>query len=101
MVKLKANVRPRSLVILAAVANVASTLPFAVWVTSGEDSVHTTTSLHSTGNALDVRSKNFPSSSSKRTFLRQVLRRLGPSYQGLLEGEHTPNEHFHFEYDPP
>jgi hypothetical protein len=29
-----------------------------------------------------------------------VLERLGPHYQGFLEAAGTPNEHFHFEYDP-
>lgn len=102
LVKVKTTVRPRSLVIMAAVSNVAQGLvtPSDVTITSGNDSAHMKKSKHYEDEALDVRSKNFPSRTAKLMFLRKVLGRLGNDYQGILEGEGTDNEHFHFEYDP-
>ena len=96
---IKLTVRPRSYVILAAVANAAKTLerPDVVVVTSANDSVHMTGSKHYTGEALDVRSHNFPNREAKLAFLEAVLKRLGDGYSGLLEAEGTPNEHFHYQ----
>lgn len=98
----KQTVQPRSLTIMAAVANVAKTLvrPDVVVITSANDSRHMVGSKHYRGEALDVRSKNFPNREAKLHFLADVLRRLGPGYEGLLEAEGTPNEHFHLEWDP-
>ena len=98
-IKLKATVRPQSLVILAAVANVAAPLahPVEVWITSGNDSKHMTGSRHYEDKALDVRSKNFPTRKAKRAFLAAVLLRLGPAYEGFLEQEGKLQEHFHIE----
>lgn len=102
MVKIKSGVEPRSLYILAAVANVArlQALPFDVTITAGRNGQHMPGSMHGHDRALDVRSKNFPSREAKALFLSLVLKRLGPGYQGLLEAEGTANEHFHIEYDP-
>lgn len=85
---------------MAAVANTAQSNGINVTITSGNDSKHMTNSLHYTDNALDVRSKDFPSLESKLKFKDDVLTRLGKDYQGLLESIGKPNEHFHFEYDP-
>jgi hypothetical protein len=100
MVKIKTGVKPKSLVILAAVANVAQVLPFDVIITSGNDSKHMKTSKHYSDEALDVRSKNFPNTESKKLFLEAVLKRLGQDYQGILEDLGGANEHIHIEYDP-
>ncbi len=101
LVKLKNNVRPRSLVILAAAVNVANEMNLPeLWVTSGNDSVHMKNSMHYQDRALDFRSKNMPTLEAKKQFLENVLDRLGPDYEGLLEGLGTNNEHFHFEHDP-
>lgn len=100
LVKLKHSVHPKSLVILAAVANVAQKLPHDVMVTSGNDSTHMVGSAHYDHAAIDVRSKNFPSREAKLDFLAAVLARLGPMYQGFLEHEGKANEHFHVEFDP-
>lgn len=99
MIKVKATVKPKSLVIMAACANVAEELGLSILVTSGNDSKHMTNSLHYKDQALDIRSKNFDNSSLKFTFMAKVLERLGKSYEGLLEDENGPNEHFHFEFD--
>lgn len=101
MIRVKASVLPKSLVILAAVANAAHAREIDVTVTSGNDSRHMDGSRHYQDRALDVRSKApFTTLADKRQFLAEVLARLGPDYQGLLEAAGTPNEHFHIEHDP-
>lgn len=85
---------------MAAVANAATSLELDVTITAGSDGQHMKASKHYSYAALDVRSKNFPSHQSKLDFVAAVLKRLGPGYQGLLELPYSPNEHFHFEYDP-
>lgn len=92
----------RAIVIIAAVANEAAMIqiPPEVVITSVSDGVHSKNSRHYFGEAVDVRSKNFPSKAAKILFLKRVLNRLGENYQGFLEAEGTSNEHFHFEYDP-
>lgn len=99
MVKIKTGVKPKILVILAAVANASQALDHDVVVTSGNDSTHMTGSKHYRYEALDIRSKNFPSAKAKREFIRAVQKRLGPSYQIILESEGRMNEHIHIEYD--
>lgn len=97
---LKPSVKPRSLLLMAAVSNVARSLPHDVYITSGNDSAHMVGSKHYTNEAVDIRSKNFPSAQAKRLFISDVLLRLGTGYDMILEGEGTVNEHFHLEHDP-
>jgi hypothetical protein len=99
VIRLKDSVKPPSLVILAACANVAMihNLPFDIWITAGSDGKHKAGSRHYDNRALDVRSKNFPTPESKALFLALVLKRLGPAYEGFLEAEGRANEHFHIE----
>lgn len=100
MIFVKRSVEPPLIRLVAAVANVASTLPDSVTITSGIDGRHKVGSRHYTASAIDIRSHNFPSAASKRTFITDVLSRLGPGYDMLLEYEGQPNEHFHLEFDP-
>jgi hypothetical protein len=98
MVKIKSGVTPAHLIILAAIANVAEQWNRTVTVTSGTDGRHMAGSRHYKSAALDVRSKDFEPE-DKPLFIRAVLHRLGPDYQGILEQAGQPNEHFHFELD--
>lgn len=100
MILAKNTVKPKSLFIMCAVANVAEHLGFPVTITSGNDSQHINNSLHYQDKAIDVRSKNFPNLAMKKIFLDEVLDRLGSNYQGLIENLDKDNEHFHFEFDP-
>jgi hypothetical protein len=100
MIKLKTGVTPRNLYIMAAVANVAASLPHDVVITAGTDGQHKKGSKHYSYEALDIRSKNFPDLASKQAFIKAVMNRLGSDYDGFLELPNTPNEHFHIEYDP-
>lgn len=101
-VKVKTGVKPKIIVMMAAIANVTQTMdePNDITITSGNDSVHMKGSLHYKDAALDVRTKNFPSAQSKRAFLAAVLKRLGSGYQGFLEYEGKAQEHIHLEFDP-
>ena len=101
-VKVKGSVKPPILLMMAAIANVAQGLdePVDVLITSGNDSVHMAKSKHYSYEALDIRSKNFPSAVAKRAFMAAVLKRLGSGYQMILEMEGKANEHFHLELDP-
>ena len=97
---IKSGVRPKSLLLLAAVSNVARDLEWDVTITSGNDSKHMKGSRHYSGEAIDIRSKNFPTKRAKQEFIAAVLLRLGPGYEMFLEHEGGANEHFHLEYDP-
>lgn len=108
MIKLKDSVRPRSLVILAAAGNVHASMvaddvpgtPPDLVVTSGNDSTHSTHSLHYVNRALDFRARTFAHPGTKRVFMERLRARLGSDYDVILEDENGPNEHFHIEHDP-
>ena len=70
-----------------------------VVITSANDSVHSVKSLHYTGFAIDVRSKNL-SPVEKHAVLAKLKSLLDKNYDIILESEGKTNEHFHIEYDP-
>ena len=69
------------------------------FVTSGNDSVHAQGSKHYDDKALDYRTHGL-TATQKRDLVGVLKRRLGPSYDVILEAENTSNEHIHAEYDP-
>lgn len=101
-VKVKDSVKPHSIVIGAAIANCAKELinPPEVWITSGNDSGHMKNSKHYTDDALDIRTKNFPTLQAKLDFVKCLKSRLGPNYDVFIEDIGGMNEHIHAEYDP-
>lgn len=72
-----------------------------VTVTSANDSTHGANSLHSRGGecrAIDLRTNDF---FGDKHALRDALKEaLGPEFDVVFEGEGTPNEHMHIEWDP-
>lgn len=90
MLKVKGTVRPRNLVIAAALANAAHDLPFDPVITSGNDSQHMPGSKHYTGEALDVRTRNIPADPPGLLTLlvTRLKRRLGPDYQVIVDPDH-------------
>lgn len=66
-------------------------------ITSLNDSQHSSNSRHYKNEAIDVRSKNFPSRESKRIFRQELELFLGPFFRVLIESEGTDNEHFHIQ----
>lgn len=68
-------------------------------ITSANDSKHSDNSFHKKDGALDFRT-HILSDSQKDYVLSEMKRRLNDSYDILLEGRGTSNEHFHIENDP-
>jgi hypothetical protein len=99
-VEIKDGVQPKVAYIFAAVANAAAALtsPSQVVVTACIDGVHSRNSRHYALEALDVRSKNFPSLDAKNKFAEALRRELGQEYLVLLEHLGLTNEHFHIQF---
>lgn len=70
-------------------------------ITSGSESTtkHSRTSLHYSGNAVDLRSKHLHQS-EKEAIMRQFKVDMNEDFDLILEGKKTANEHFHLEYQP-
>lgn len=100
LLKVKDGVQPRMINILAALANVVATVqnPPEVYITAGIDGVHSPNSLHYALQAIDIRTKNFPTQSSKGEFVKALQAELGPDYTLILESVGSPNEHLHVQY---
>ncbi|MGB3722149.1 MAG: LysM peptidoglycan-binding domain-containing protein [Pacificimonas sp.] len=88
--------------VIAAVAQAARTLglPTPV-ITSGNDSRHSSGSLHYDDAALDFRGNNITDAQG-RAFRDEVSRILGDDYDVLFEvfPNNPANDHLHVEYDP-
>ncbi len=68
-------------------------------VTSVLDGRHSRGSLHYVGHAVDLRTKSLPRRTKVAT-LKKLREALGADYDVILEGEGTPNEHAHVEFQP-
>jgi hypothetical protein len=66
-------------------------------ITSANDGVHGTLSLHYKGNALDFRTKDF--AGNKQALILEIKQRLGDQFDVLLEDEGKDNEHCHIEWE--
>lgn len=93
MLKIKAGVTPKNLVIAAAVANVGEILGLGLVITSGTDGQHKPGSKHYTGEALDIRSFNIPEALRPKV-IAHLQARLGSDYQVIVE-----QDHIHIEWD--
>lgn len=73
-------------------------LPVDFVITSANDSTsHSAKSKHYEDKALDIRSKNFSTKSSKMFFISRLQEFLGPSFTIILENDGKVNEHFHIQ----
>lgn len=106
MLKALSSVRPSSIFIVCACANASLEMGLHrringdLMITSVQDGVHGEGSVHPKGDAVDLRTKNFPNVELKREFADRVKSRLGPKYDVILEDLNGPNEHLHIERDP-
>ena len=91
---------PKVVIIAGAAINAANQINIGVdlFVTSGNDKVHSRGSKHYSDEALDFRTKNMKSA-DKHAFVKELKRRLGRHYDVILEDEGGNNEHCHAEYD--
>ena len=65
-------------------------------LTSGDDSKHSSNSLHYKGNAIDIRTKNIPANSLLLLIVGDIKRELEIlGFDVVFEGDHL-----HVEYDP-
>lgn len=72
--------------------------PVNLVITSANDATHAIDSKHYANEAVDVRSKSFPTSQAKRAFMDRLYHEFGhESFTVLLENEGTDNEHFHLQ----
>jgi hypothetical protein len=93
MIKIKTGVKPRNLIIAAAIANVAQELNITLTVTSGIDGKHMVDSKHYIGEALDIRTRGVES--YRKDVIKNLKIRLGMDYDVIDE-----SDHIHVEYDP-
>lgn len=77
-----------------AVAHKCEDVPEVV-ITSANDSTHGEHSRHYTNEAVDLRSRSFPSPTAKQKFAALLRLELGPAFTVLYEGAGTDNEHWH------
>jgi hypothetical protein len=68
-------------------------------ITCGTDGKHRRSSAHYTGRAVDLRSRNIAEGHRERA-VEQLEEALGEEYDVVFEGQGTPHEHVHVEYDP-
>tara|TARA_R110002020_G_scaffold373638_1_gene585163 strand:+ start:155 stop:544 length:390 start_codon:yes stop_codon:yes gene_type:complete len=69
----------------------------SIVITSANDSRHSTHSRHYTSEALDIRTRNFPSGAARKRFTSALKRSLGPRFTVLFESAGTPNQHIHIQ----
>jgi hypothetical protein len=100
--KVLATVRPKSLVIAAAVINSANAIGLEkdMVITAGTDGQHRRGSKHYTGEALDIRTKTL-TRAERVGFIAHLKRKLGANYDVVLEDVGRANELLHVERDPP
>ena len=79
-----------------AVAQGCADVPDVV-ITSANDSTHGEHSRHYTNEAVDLRSRSFPSVTAKQKFTALLRLELGPAFTVLFESAGTPNEHWHIQ----
>lgn len=63
-------------------------------ITSGTDGTHSEKSLHYSGNAIDLRTRNL-NAGMIPAYIVAMKERLGPEFDVVLEEDHV-----HVEYDP-
>ena len=71
--------------------------PADLVITAASDGTHKAGSKHYTYEALDVRSKSFPTDDAKRAFAIRLRAELGQNFTVLFENEGQSQEHFHIQ----
>lgn len=69
-------------------------------ITSVNDSVHGTGSLHFSDAAMDIRTKHLPDKATKEKIVNEIRDSLPDAYDVILEHLGADNEHCHLEYQP-
>jgi hypothetical protein len=69
-------------------------------ITSIVDGEHSAKSLHYSGLAVDIRTKNLTEENQKQRVAGSIRAALGDCYEVILESIGKPNEHLHIELSP-
>ena len=97
-VKLK-GLQPQMVIGLLIASSIAEDMGLDLVVTSANDGKHMATSKHYSGNALDLRTHDWPTA-VKLQFVEKLRGCLTAEYDLLFEDQGGPNEHVHLEFDP-
>lgn len=68
-------------------------------ITAGIDGSHSRGSIHYKALAADLRANHIPQG-ERAGITEKIKVRLGDDYDVILEGDGTPNVHWHIEFDP-
>lgn len=90
-----ANLQPQILFALTVANDVYDQFGIDCVVTSANDGIHSTTSLHYSGAAVDLRIRNFDSRDDAQEAAFIISDALNQHYDVLLE-----SDHIHIEYQP-
>lgn len=98
--KLKTGVRPTGVdqgltIGLMAADGVFSKYRHTMTITSLNDSRHSETSLHYSGAAADLRTRDLPDQETKQAIRDEIKEALTSDYDVILE-----SDHIHLEYQP-
>jgi len=93
------NLQPQAVVAICAAYSIYQDFGHRdMTVTSCNDSRHSATSLHYSGNAFDLRTHNTGEGERLANQIRLALPAL--DFDVIFEGEATENEHIHIEHQP-
>lgn len=93
------DLRPQITLAILVAKDVYSTLGYDLTITSANDSKHSTTSLHYSGQAIDLRVRGM-SQSEMKSVSELIRERLTMHFDVSLESSTTSNAHIHIEYQP-
>jgi hypothetical protein len=100
MIRLKPGVsivgiKPEISMALPIIASVYQVFGVDTVVTAGTDGKHRVGSLHYSGNALDIRTRNIATAAEKHEMCAKIAEALGKDFDVVLE-----STHLHVEFDP-
>lgn len=91
------GILPRSLILMAAIANTANRLQLEITVIAGRNGNHPKSSRHLTHEALDIQTSNL-TIGERREFITMMQAKLGSLYDVVMEDVGTEREHLHVGY---
>lgn len=94
-----AGLQPQMVFAAMIVEDLYDEIKISCLVTSCNDGVHMSNSLHYQGCAMDFRTKNVPRG-MLNNLVESVRTSLGPDFDVVLESINGDNEHLHVEWDP-
>ena len=89
------NLQPQTLFGIMVAQSVYDLYQTPLVITSANDSKHSTTSLHYSGNAVDIRTFNLPVGVDPEDVASRIKQALGRHFDVLFEGDHI-----HIEWQP-